>query len=104
MHFCPFSELLPFLPESKISDLIFSLFCLTKQLRYTTYSLQNCCSYLGSIKHTYISTLKQTIYKLFTSTTITTTTATTATTTTTTTTTTSTTTCTTTTTTTANKS
>ena len=37
------------------------LFCLTKQLRYATYGLETCCSYLGSIKHTYISMVKQTI-------------------------------------------
>ena len=61
MHFCPFLELFPFLLENKISDLIFFLFCLTKQLRYTTYGLEICCSYLGSIKHTYISMVKQTI-------------------------------------------
>ena len=53
MHFCPFSELFPLLLESKISDLSFFLFCLTKQLRYATYGLETCCSYLGSIyKHT----------------------------------------------------
>ena len=50
MHFCPFSELFPFLLENKISDLIFFLFCLTKQLRYTTYGLEICYSYLRSIK------------------------------------------------------
>ena len=37
------------------------LFCLTKQLHYATYGLETCCSYLGSIKHTYISMVKQTI-------------------------------------------
>ena len=64
MHFCPFLELFPFWLESKISDLLFLLlllFCLTKQLYYATYSLETCCSYLDSIKHTYISMVKQTI-------------------------------------------
>ena len=56
MHFCTFSELLL---ESKISDLFF-IFCLTKQLRYAADGLETCCSYLGSIKHTYISMVKQT--------------------------------------------
>ena len=47
----------------KISDLFFFLLlsCLTKQLRYATYGLETCCSYLGSIKHTYISMVKQII-------------------------------------------
>ena len=40
------------------------LFCLTKQLRYATYGLETCCSYLGSIKHTNISMVKQTISTL----------------------------------------
>ena len=63
MHFCSFSEFFrtfPFLPGSKIIDLLLFLFCLTKQLRYATYGLEFCCSYL-SIKHTYISMIKQTI-------------------------------------------
>ena len=37
------------------------LFCLTKQLRYVTYGLETCYSYISSIKHTYISIVKQTI-------------------------------------------
>ena len=37
------------------------LFCLTRQLRYATYGLKTCCSYLGSINHTYISMVKQVI-------------------------------------------
>ena len=61
MHSCTSLELFPFQLESKISDLLFFLFCLTKQLRYATYGLENCCSCLGSIKHTYISMVKQTI-------------------------------------------
>ena len=65
MQFCPFSELFPFLLESKISDLVFFLllllFCFTKQLCFTTYSLETCCSYLGSIKNTHISMIKQAI-------------------------------------------
>ena len=36
-------------------------FYLTKQLCCTTYGLETCFSYLGSIKHTYISMVKQTI-------------------------------------------
>ena len=59
MHFCPFSELFPLYMESKISDIF--LFCLTKQLGYATYGLETCCSKKGSIKHTYISMIKQTI-------------------------------------------
>ena len=34
---------------------------LMKQLRYATYGLEICCSYLSSINHTYISMVKQTI-------------------------------------------
>ena len=37
------------------------LFCLTKQLRYATYGLETCYWYTSSIKHTYISIVKQTI-------------------------------------------
>ena len=44
--------------ESKISDLLFSL---SKQLRNATTGLETCCSYLGSIKHTYTTMVKQTI-------------------------------------------
>ena len=44
-----------FLLGSKISDLLFFLFCFTKQLCYPTYTLETCCSYLGCIKHTFIS-------------------------------------------------
>ena len=32
-----------------------------QQLRYATYGIETCCSYLGSIKYTYISMVKQTI-------------------------------------------
>ena len=53
--------LFPFLLESKISDLIFVLFFLTKQLRYATCGPETYCSYLGLVKHTYISMVKQTI-------------------------------------------
>ena len=61
MHFCPFSELFPFPLERKLVIYYFSLlFCLTKQLHYATYGLETCCSYIGSIKHTYISMVKQT--------------------------------------------
>ena len=42
--------------ESKISD--FFQFCLTKQWRYATYDLETCCSYLGTIKHTYTFLVK----------------------------------------------
>ena len=42
--------------EGKISD--FFKFCFTKQLRYATYDLETYCSYLDSIKHTYISLVK----------------------------------------------
>ena len=59
--FLPFSKLFPFLLESKINDLIF---CLTKQLRYTTCGLETCCLYLEPFKHTYISIVKQTISTL----------------------------------------
>ena len=57
MHFSSFSELLPFLLESKINY----FFCLAKQLRYASYGLKTCCSYLGSIKHICTSIVKQTI-------------------------------------------
>ena len=57
------SELFPFKLESKISDLSFFLFYLTKQLRYAIYSLESCYSYLGPIKHTYISMVKHIISK-----------------------------------------
>ena len=40
------------------------LFCLIKQLRYATYGLETCCSYLDSIKHTYISMVNQITYTL----------------------------------------
>ena len=30
-------------------------------MRYATYGIETCCSYLGSIKHTYISMVKQTV-------------------------------------------
>ena len=58
MHFLPLFRtfsLFAYALESKTSYLTFILFYLTKQLRYTTYSLESCYSYLGSIKHTYIS-------------------------------------------------
>ena len=59
MHLLSFLETFSLLTGEKISDLF--LFCLTKQLRYATYGLETCCSYLGPIKHTYISMVKQTI-------------------------------------------
>ena len=37
---------------------------LWKQLRYATYGLETYCSYLGSIKYTFISMVKQTISTL----------------------------------------
>ena len=51
--------------ETKITD--FFKFCFTKQLRYATYDLETCCSYLGSIKHTYtwLSYLSQLVHFFF---------------------------------------
>ena len=40
------------------------MICLTKQLRYAAYGLETRCSCVGSIKHTYISMVKQTIAPL----------------------------------------
>ena len=57
MHSCPFSELFPYLLESKTSDVIF--FYQTVALYYL--GLETCDSYMGCIKHTYISMVKQTI-------------------------------------------
>ena len=51
--------------ETKITD--FFKFCFTKQLRYAIYDLETCCSYLGSIKHTYtwLSYLSQLVHFFF---------------------------------------
>ena len=66
MHFCPFSRTFSLLTgELVIGDLLsFFLFGLTKHLRHATYGLETCCSYLGSIKHTCTSMVKQTISTL----------------------------------------
>ena len=59
--FVHFRNFFPFNWKAKlvIYLLLLLLFCLTKQLRYATYGLEICCSYLGSIKHTYISWLSK---------------------------------------------
>ena len=59
MHIFPFSDFFPFNWKAKL--VIFFLFCLTKQLRYATYGLGTRSSYLGTIKHTHVSMVKQTI-------------------------------------------
>ena len=51
----------PFNWRAKLVIYYFLLFCLARQLRYATYGLETCSSYLGSIKHTYISMVTQTI-------------------------------------------
>ena len=58
--FVLFRNLSPFNWRAKLVIYYFLLlFCLTKQLRYATYDLET-CSDLGSIKHTYISMVRQT--------------------------------------------
>ena len=57
-----FRNFFPFNWKAKLGIYYFLLlFFLTKQLRYATYGLETCCSYLGSITHNYISMVKETI-------------------------------------------
>ena len=60
---CIFVLFRNFFPFNWKAKLVFflSLLILTKQLRYANYGLETCCSYLDSIKNTYISMVKQTI-------------------------------------------
>ena len=60
--FVLFQNFFPFKWREKLVVYYFLfLLGLTKQLRYATYGFETCCSYLGSIKHSYISMAKQTI-------------------------------------------
>ena len=58
--FVVFRNFSPFNWRAKSVIYFLLLFRLTKRLRYATYSLETCCSYLGSIMHTYISMVNQT--------------------------------------------
>ena len=56
---CIFVLFWDFLPFNWGAKLV--IFFLSKHLRYATYGLETYCSYSGSIKHTYISMVKQAI-------------------------------------------